>query len=317
MLTMPELNSKQLLVITVEPGKESKLKIKNQNLVYEKDGALVNQCSLTRVLNVMVIGDISITTGLLKDLNKYGISLCLLSNNLKPFATFGFENEANFLLRMKQYEMNDNQNLEIAKSIIADKIHNQSIILARTGANVDEKIYEYFRTVPSVLDAKILLGVEGSASKLFFSEYFSEHGWSRRAPRLKEDSINFLLDIGYTVLFNFVDAICRHYGLDTYKGVYHTQFFARKSLVCDLMEPFRCLIDNRTRTALSLNILSPEIFKKGKYGIYTEWQDSSKIVKLYAEEVLDKKQEIFKYVQGFYRSIMDSENKLPSFRLKR
>lgn len=317
MLTRPELESKQLLVVSVEPGKKSRLKVKNQNLVYEKDGKIVNQCSLSRLLHLMVIGDISITTNLIRDLNKHGISVCLMSSNLKPFASFGFENEANFMLRRQQYLLTDRQNLEIAKTIISDKIHNQSILLNRINLT-SEMIYEYFKASRSATSAKELLGIEGNASKIFFHNYFEAHNWTRRAPRLKTDPVNFLLDIGYTILFNFTDSVCRHFGLDTYKGVYHTQFFARKSLICDLMEPFRCLIDSRTRTALSLGILKPEMFKTNKYGVYADWKDTSRIVQLYSEEVLKNRQQIFFYIQGFYKFVMDPENnQLTRFRLKR
>lgn len=316
MLTRPELDSKQLLVIAVEPGRESRLRVKNKNIVYEKDGELVNQCSLSRVLHLMIIGDISITTNLIRDLNDHGISVCLLKNNLAPYANFGFETQANFLLRGQQYRLTAQQNLQIAKYIVADKIHNQATLLRRISAD-DAQLIKYMQDAINATDAKVLLGIEGSASKQFFGDYYEQYGWVRRSPRTKEDILNFMLDIGYTVLFNFVDAVCRHFGLDTYKGVYHTQFFARKSLVCDLMEPFRCLIDNRTRTALSLKIITPDIFQQGKYGIYTDWLSSSKITRLYAEEVMDNRLQIFNYIQSFYKYIMDQHNQLPNFRLKR
>ncbi|MBX6334846.1 CRISPR-associated endonuclease Cas1 [Candidatus Saccharibacteria bacterium] len=316
MLTRPEIESKQLLAVTVEPGKESRLRLRNKNIVYEKDGEIVNQCSLSRVLHLMIIGDISITTNLIRDLNEHGISVCLLKSNLKPYAYFGFEHDANFLLREQQYKLAPEQNLRIARQLVADKIHNQTVLLRRISAD-ESGLYPYFQAAQTAVDAKELLGIEGSASKLFFNQYFEPFGWMRRSPRTKEDILNFLLDIGYTVLFNFTDAVCRHFGLDTYKGVYHTQFFARKSLVCDLMEPFRCLIDNRTRTALTLKTFTRDMFQHGKYGVYTHWKDTSKIVQTYAEEVMDHRQQIFQYVRGFYRHVMEQDNALPTFRLKR
>ncbi len=316
MLTRPEIESKQLLTICVEPGKDSKLKIKNGNIVYEKDGEVVKQCSLSRILVLMIIGDISLTTNLIRGLNDNGVCICLLKNNLAPYAYFGFETQANFVLRSRQYQLSNEQNLNIAKQIIADKIYNQAALLRRIGAD-DSLLQIYFGDVNSVFNAKILLGVEGSASKAFFGDYYGAYGWVRRSPRTKEDILNFLLDIGYTTLFNFVDAVCRHFGLDTYKGVYHTQFFARRSLVCDLMEPFRCLIDNRTRSALNLKIFSPDIFKQGSYGIFTEWQNTSKITQTYAKEIMENRQAIFLYIQGFYKLMMEQHNAAPSFRLKR
>lgn len=316
MLTRPEVESKQLLAVTVEPGKESHLRLRNKNIIYEKDGEIVNQCSLSRVLHLMIVGDISITTNLIRELHEYGVSVCLLKNNLKPYANFGFEHDANFMLRASQYQLTPEQNLQIARQLVADKIHNQTILLRRIGAE-ESRLYPYFQLTESAHDAKTLLGIEGSASKLFFGQYYELFSWVRRSPRTKEDPLNFLLDIGYTVLFNFTDAVCRHFGLDTYKGVYHTQFFARKSLVCDLMEPFRCLIDNRTRTALTLKTFTPEMFQHGKYGVYTQWKDTSKITQTYAQEIMDHRQQIFQYVQTFYRHVMQQSNALPQFRLKR
>jgi CRISPR-associated protein Cas1 len=315
-LTKPELNSKQILTITVEPGKDSKLKVKNQNIVYEKDGELINQCNLTRVLLIMIIGDISITTNLIRELNSHGVSICLLKQNLSPYAYFGFETQANYVLRSRQYLLEDTTNFEIAKHIISDKIHNQAVLARRIGKD-DAKIKQYLPVVSTANTAKALLGIEGSASKAFFTYYYELYGWIRRSPRTKEDPVNFLLDIGYTVLFNFVDSVCRHFGLDEYKGVYHTQFFARKSLVCDLMEPFRCLIDNRTRTALGLKIFAADMFKTGRYGVYTDWKNSSIITKTYAEEVLAHRIEIFVYVQSFYKHTMDNSCQLQHFRIKR
>lgn len=316
MLTRPEVESKQLLTVTVEPGKESRLRLRNKNIVYEKDGEIVNQCSLNRVLHLMIVGDISITTSLIRELNEQGVSVCLLKPNLKPYAYFGFEHGANFVLRQQQYMLLPKQNLKIARQLVADKIHNQTILLSRINAN-QNALHAYFQATQTAISPKELLGIEGTASKIFFGEYYELFGWTRRSPRTKEDILNFLLDIGYTVLFNFTDAVCRHFGLDTYKGVYHTQFFARKSLVCDLMEPFRCLIDNRTRTALTLKIFKPNIFHCGKYGIYTDWKDTSKITQTYAQEVMDYRQQIFKYVKDFYCYVMEPDNKVPTFRLKR
>lgn len=62
MLTRPEIESKQLLTVVVEPGKNSRLRVRNKNIVYEKESKIVNQCSLSRILHLMIIGDISTTT---------------------------------------------------------------------------------------------------------------------------------------------------------------------------------------------------------------------------------------------------------------
>ena len=73
--------------------------------------------------------------------------------------------------------------------------------------------------------------------------YFDNVQWNGRKPRIKSDYVNVVLDIGYTMLFNIVDAMLQVYGFDTYYGVFHKCFYMRKSLVCDIMEPIRPIID--------------------------------------------------------------------------
>jgi CRISPR-associated endonuclease Cas1 len=213
--------------------------------------------------------------------------------------------------------MDANDDFIIAKRIVFDKIYNQMKLLARIDGD-PTIISRCLDKVDDVNDPETLLGIEGTASKDFFRQFFADFNWARRAPRTKEDIVNFMLDIGYTVLFNMVDAVARHFGLDTYKGVYHKQFFNRRSLVCDLMEPFRCMIDNRTRTAISLGIINSSTFKlDNNLMTTTDWETSRKIVGLYAETVIEQRVEILQYVQTFYRHIMNPKNKLGKFRLER
>jgi CRISPR/Cas system-associated endonuclease Cas1 len=96
MLTRPEIKAKQFVVMTVEPGKSARLNLKNKNLVYKVDDKIVRQCSLDRVLLLFIIGDTSITTNLIRELDKFGAKTCLLGDNLKQYAEFGYETQANY-----------------------------------------------------------------------------------------------------------------------------------------------------------------------------------------------------------------------------
>mgnify|MGYP000692118735 CR=1 FL=1 len=166
--------------------------------------------------------------------------------------------------------------------------------------------------VKNAKDHKSLLGIEGNYSRKYFQVYFKELGWRRRAPRVKEDIPNLLLDIGYTYLFNFVDAVLRVYGFDTYKGVYHKLFFARKSLACDLMEPFRPIIDRKLRAAWNLGQIKKEDFKYWNRRYQLPWQVSNTYSKLFFETIMDEKEEIFLYIRDYYRYIMNpDENEFP------
>ena len=152
------------------------------------------------------------------------------------------------------------------------------------------------------------MGVEGYCSKEFFQAYFERFDWQRRLPRTRHDIINLLLDVGYTYLFSFIESHLRLYGFDLYKGVFHRPFYERKSLVCDLIEPFRCIIDAKLRKAFSLKQIDPSdfIFLRKQYEM--KYKKSEKYTFLFAEALMEYKEEIFIYIQNFYRAFMKNKS---------
>ena len=97
------------------------------------------------------------------------------------------------------------------------------------------------------------------------------------------------------------------YGFDTYQGVYHQVFYQRKSLVCDLVEPFRPLVDQRIRNAWKLGQIHKEDFSyiNGQYRIFGK--KSQPYITLLLKSLLEHKQEIFLYVQSYYRAFMQDK----------
>ena len=148
------------------------------------------------------------------------------------------------------------------------------------------------------------MGVEGTCAKIYFNRIFKEFGWQGRQPRVKRDEINLLLDIAYTILFNYVEAVLNIYGFDVYKGNLHQEFYKRKSLVCDMVEPFRPIVDYKIRKLINLGQIKNYKFEKINEQYRLNWKDSSNFVKLILEEILDYKGCIFDFIQGYYRWFM-------------
>jgi CRISPR-associated protein Cas1 len=158
------------------------------------------------------------------------------------------------------------------------------------------------------------LGYEGNIAKIFFSSYFAEMNWKGRKPRTKYDITNTLLDRGYTTLFNFVESLLRIYGFDIYCGIYHQFFFQRKSLVCDIVEPFRCIIDQSIRKANNLQIIDKKDFEAYDNQFTLPYKNSKKYSKIFLEAIMNHKEEIFLYIQSYYRCfITDKTSKIPNF----
>ena len=135
-------------------------------------------------------------------------------------------------------------------------------------------------------------------------------------PRAKVDVTNVLMDIGYSFLFNFIDALLGLYGFDSYKGVYHQLFFQRKSLACDLVEPFRCLIDQQIIKSYNLKQINKKDFfvKNGK--IFLSYQNQQKYLEIFSSCIMAKKVQLFKYIRDFYYCILNDKTNYPFFELK-
>ncbi|UFX82656.1 CRISPR-associated endonuclease Cas1 [Candidatus Absconditicoccus praedator] len=249
---------------------------------------------------------------------EFGISVYFLNHSLAPKFLIGNQLEGNFLLRQKQYSFD--KELDISKLIVKNKAENQLILLksirnkdAKTKQGIN-KIKSTISKIDAVTNQDSLRGYEGNVSKIFFDIYFQDMNWYKRMPRTKIDPANLLMDIGYTFLYNFLESNLNLYGFDIYKGFYHQMFFQRKSLVCDLVEPFRCIIDKQIVKMNNLNQINEKDFKFGKGEYWLPWDKRNHYVKLLLEPILENKEGIFKFSKSYYRAfVKDDLNELEYF----
>ena len=207
-----------------------KISFKNDNIVITaNDGKVKYQISCYLVFALFVIGDTSITTGIIRRAKKFGFVIYMMTSSFKLYSIIGNRMEGNTLLHRKQYEYNGS---DIAEFIVMNKIYNQRQALnslrKKTIAckEVIEKLDGYIEKIKfSECDEKELLGIEGSAARIYFPQMFDNTRWKGRKPRIKADYVNATLDIGYNILFNYVDSILQVFGFDVYCGVYHKEFY--------------------------------------------------------------------------------------------
>jgi CRISP-associated protein Cas1 len=320
MLSLPDFKEKTVIFALL--SRDDKLSFKNDNIIIKSGNVIKHQSSCYRLFALFIVGHATVTTGLLQRAKKFGFSIVFLTHNLKTYACWNNKVEGNILLRKKQYSYNG---LEVAKNLVLNKISQQIYTLEKIRNKTDSlqnsilSLNSYKEKLNQLESYELndILGLEGISSKIYFSEVFADINWTGRKPRVKHDITNCLLDIGYTLLFNFIEALLNLYGFDVYKGVYHQEFYQRKSLVCDLVEPFRTLIDYRIRKAYALGQIKNDDFcviqgqyklKTGKSTEYSQWL---------LQELLDYKQEIFLYIQSYYRAFIRSKpfDEYPVFKL--
>lgn len=311
MMTKNEFEKKQILFAFLNAGE--KVSFSNDNIIIkDPNGKVKHQSTCYRLFMVFIIGHISVTSGLLQRAHKFNFTIILMTPGLRIYEYLGTPMEGNVLLRRHQYGYNG---LELGKQILENKVHNQRMLLTQErGKNVAikeaiDKIKEYELAIGSY-DGELsgLLGLEGCAARMYFANCFNNVEWHGRKPRIKNDYVNSTLDIGYTLIFNFIDAMLNMYGFDTYCGVLHKEFYMRKSLVCDFVEPFRVIIDKQVKKAINLEQCKAEDFTcvNGRYLL--EWKHNPAYITFLMQPILKYKDDIFQYVQSFYRAFMKNKN---------
>lgn len=317
MFTAPDFSKKQVVFVLFNEGE--KLAFSNDNLVVkDREGKIKFQCTCYRLFVVFAVGHTSITSVLIQKAQKFGFYIALMTPGFRLYSVIGAAKDGNTLLHRKQYMYEE---LGIAKAITKNKVRNQLSELKAVrdkSESIKEAILcisDYIEKIDQVSTLNELMAYEGLASKLYFRNHFNNVQWNGRQPRIKADYVNSVLDIGYTLLFAFIDALLSSYGFDTYCGVLHRQFYMRKSLVCDLVEPFRPLIDHEIKKAINLRQIKEEDFLiiNGQYRL--KWEKSADYVKVLMTPLLENKEGIFVYVQGYYRAFMKDlpPEEFPSF----
>lgn len=294
---------------------ERSLRVSNGELLLEEPiensdkMKTLSKLPFQKILALFVIGHIRITTPLIEKCKKFGVALVVMKPSLRPVFFWADSAEGNFLLRQRQYEF-VKEDISVAKILVENKIRNQLKALCDTRRkdNLTEQSRAMLQgcldTLPDITEYNSLMGIEGTGAKYFFAAFYQDFDWHQRRPRTRCDTLNVTLDIGYTILFNYIECFLRMFGFDLYVGVYHRMWFKRKSLVCDIMEPFRPIIDKAVRTAWNRKQFSEKDFKvqKGEYRLRCE--RNADYCRVFFDALIPYKAEVFKYVKSYYRCFM-------------
>lgn len=326
MFTNKDMEYRSIFVINCI--KERSLRVSNGELLLEEQVEdsdkmkTLTKMPFQKMLALFVVGHIRITTPLIEKCQKFGVALIVVKPSLRPVFFWANAAEANFLLHKRQYDF-DKDDISIAKVLMENKIRNQLKALTDTRCK-DELTLQSKSTIKACIDSistiadyDSLMGLEGLAAKAFFKAFYQDFEWQQRRPRTKCDELNASMDIGYTILFNYIECFLRMFGFDLYVGVYHRMWFKRKSLVCDIMEPFRPIIDKTIRTAWRRKQFKSTDFMKQKGEYRLKLENNADYCRVFFDALIPYKTEVFKYVQSYYRCFMGckSVTSYPMFKL--
>ncbi len=209
---------------------------------------------LIDVLHVAPFGNVQLTAQCLRTLFDRGISVFHFTYGgwLSGVST-GMPSK-NVMLRIRQAGAAARRDLAVPRKMIQGKIRNGRVLLRRNGDSLDRVVAQLAglaELAEHAADAASLLGIEGTAARLYFEAFPSLlraeglpgpafTGLRNRRP--PADAVNCLLSFCYALLAKELLAACLVVGFDPYLGLFHRPRFGRPALALDLAEEFRPLL---------------------------------------------------------------------------
>ena len=119
--------------------------------------------------------------------------------------------------------------------IIAEKIYNQALFLSEKGKEKEAALLKAYMADIQLGDAS---NREGHAAKVYFNAVFG-NGFKRGSGMAVDSALNY----GYSLILSAFNREIVACGFSTQLGIAHHNVFNQFNLSCDLMEPFRIIID--------------------------------------------------------------------------
>jgi CRISP-associated protein Cas1 len=268
---------------------------RSEHLVVRKDGAEIQRVPIAAIRQVVVFGAVQVSTQALECLATLEVPVVYMTGYGRFVAALQPAPTKNVLLRVNQFRLfaDPQRALMLARAAVKAKISNQRTLLMRClrSRSVDEPasggceppeahrgsdepaardMAELLHRLERIADPAVLLGTEGQAAALYFSQFgrmikaptpgsgFDFKARNRRPPR---DPVNALLSFGYALLLkDCFSALCT-VGFDPYYGFFHSSKHGKPSLALDLMEEFRAIIaDSVVLNLINNGSLTPRDF---------------------------------------------------------
>lgn len=212
-----------------------RLNYKNNFLVIRTDE--LKMIHLSEISTVMLENSqISLSNYLLNELvkNKIQIIFCDERHNptaeVMPFyASFNSPKKI-----MQQIRWSEERKKQLNTYIIRNKIENQRKFLQLHQKEEHIMLEAYLNE----LEFDDATNREGHSAKVYFNALFE-----KSFTRDDESNINAMLDYGYTILLSCFNRTVVALGYLTQLGINHKNEFNEFNFSCDLIEPFRVLVD--------------------------------------------------------------------------
>ena len=256
----------------------AKLEIDNRRATVTKDGETLASVPLIHVSEVVVMGNVSLTTPAMKTLMAAGVDVVFLTLDGAYCGRLIGPNTPHVALRRKQYRCQSEAafSLKMAQGFVAAKLEHMRVMLQRHNrdlkdaaiASAVEALATALERAPRATTVSGLIGVEGAASAAYFGAFkrllAGEWRFEKRLRRPPPDPINVMLSFGYTLLAHAAEGAVAATGLDPFAGFLHVVEYNRPSLALDVAEEFRPVVDGVVLWAARSGQVTPADFAPGE-----------------------------------------------------
>jgi len=241
------------------------LSLQGKALVIHQAGEYQRSIPLNLLERIVCRASVDIKTSVLASLADRGIGVSLFGGRKGRLAAhLSGAGTLDVQRRVGQYRcyLDRSARIEWSTRLITHKLLRQQRLLQRALRQRPDRRLLLFRSNEriEVLRQRLLQepfatidslrGIEGAAAHHYFQAYagilppgLEFTGRNRRPPR---DPVNALLSLGYTLLHGDIQQAVVSVGLDPWLGLYHEPAHGRASLVCDIQELYRHIIDEFT-----------------------------------------------------------------------
>lgn len=266
---------------------QSVVKKRDRYLIVQYPDKHTVEVPLIKVSQVVVLGDVTLTTPAMHTLLEMGVEICFLSMYGQFRGRLSPPVAKNAALRREQYRayLEKERGLCAARACVKGKLENMRTMLLRANRTLDDsEIAGAATAIRNVLPLAAgattvgsLLGFEGNGSAAYFGVFGKllrdPMGFTRRRRRPPTDPVNAMLSLGYTLLQHQVSSAIQIVGFDPYIGYLHQTRHGRPALALDLMEEFRPIITD----SMVLNIVNHRILTE------KDFQEELGVVQLKAD----------------------------------
>jgi len=239
------------------------VKQKNEIFLFQnKENKL--ELSPLKLESIIISNQAMISTPAISLALEHNIDLVFLDKYGFPMGRVWFSKMGSTaMIRRKQLEAAEQDSgTSLVVSMVKQKLNNQIAFLKKLKYARPEKkemfdapVYTIENSLAS-LDLELtnleesrslIMGFEGAAGRAYFfciSRLMPEkYRFKGRSKRPALNPFNAVLNYCYGVLYSRVEKACIIAGLDPFVGFMHTDNYNKKSLVFDLIEPFRIFAD--------------------------------------------------------------------------